>query len=109
MTDPNGNMTTYNYANLELTSVTRAAGTPEAATTSYTYDPATLGVTSVTDPNGNITTNSYDSDANLLSTTDPAGKVTSYTYNSFDQVLSKTNPLGETTSYSYDSDANLLP
>ncbi len=108
MTDPDGNVTTYRYSSLELMSVTRAAGTADAATTSYTYDPATLGVTSVTDPNGNVTTNTYDTSGNLLSTTDPLGNTTSYTYNSFNEVLSKTSPLGETTSYSYDGNGNLL-
>ena len=44
MTDPNGNVTLYDYANLELNDVTHAFGTGLAATTSYTYDPSTLGV-----------------------------------------------------------------
>lgn len=108
MTDPNGNVTSHAYANLELTSVTNGAGTPQAATTSYTYDPATLGVTSVTDPNGNITTSTYDSNGNPLTVTDPLGSTTSYSYNSLNQVTSKTSPLGETTSYNYDGNGNLL-
>lgn len=108
VTDPAGNVTSYQYANLELMSVTRAFGTSLAATTSYTYDPATLGVTSVTDPAGNLTTSSYDSSGNLISTTDPLGNTTTYDYDSFNQVAAKISPLGETTSYSYDATGNLL-
>jgi RHS repeat-associated protein len=108
MTDPNGNVTSYAYANLELTSVTHGAGTSQAATTSYTYDPATLGVTSVTGPNSNVTTSTYDSNGNLLSVTDPLGDTTSYNYNSLNEVTSKTSPLGQTTSYNYDGNGNLL-
>lgn len=108
MTDPDGNVTTYNYSNLELMSVTHAAGTSIVATTGYTYDPATLGVTSVTDPNGNVTTNTYDSNGNLLSTTDPLGNTTTYSYNSVNEIVTKTSPLGETTSYNYDGNGNLL-
>lgn len=107
MADPNGNVTVYNVSNLELTSVTHASGTSLAATTSYTYDPATLGITSVTDPNGHVTTNTYDSAGDLLSTTNPLGNTTTYSYNSLKEVLSKTTPLSEQTSYSYDSNGNL--
>ena len=108
ITDPHGSVTIEDYANLELTSVTTAAGTPAAATTSYTYDPATLGVTSVTDPDGHVTTNSYDANGNKLGTTDPLGNMTTYTYNGFNEVTSTTTPLGETTNYSYDANGNLL-
>lgn len=108
MTDPNGNVTTYAYSDFELTSETRAATTSLAATTSYTYDPVTLGVATITDPNGNVTTNTYDISGNLLSTTNPLGNTTSYSYNSFNEMLTKTTPLGETTSYSYDASGNLL-
>ena len=94
MTDPLGHVTTYDYSNLELNAVTQGAGTSQAATTSYTYDPATLGVTSVTDPNGNVTTNTYDGNGNLLTSTDPMSNTTSYSYNSFNEVTSKTTPLG---------------
>ena len=108
MTDPNGEVTDYDHADLELMSVTTAAGTADAATTSYTYDPATLGVTSVTDPNGNVTTNTYDSSGNLLTTTDPLGNTSYYSYDNFNEVVAKTTPLGETTSYTYDGNGNLL-
>jgi RHS repeat-associated protein len=108
LTDPRGIVTVYNFTNLELNSVVHGSGTSLAATTSYTYDPATLGITSVTDPLGRVTNNSYDTFGNLLSSTDPLGNTTSYSYDSFNQVTSKTTPLGETTTYEYDGSGNLL-
>jgi RHS repeat-associated protein len=108
ITDPNGNVTQHQYANLELLSVTKGFGTPEAATTSYAYDPATLGVTSVTDPNGHTATSTYDPNGNQLSATDPLGDTTTYSYNNLNEVQFKTTPLGETTSYGYDASGNLL-
>jgi len=62
-TDAHGNVTTYNYANLELLSVTHGDGTPAAATTAYTYDPATLGRTTITDPLGRVATDTFDGTA----------------------------------------------
>jgi len=108
MTDPLGSQTVYSYLNLELMAATHGAGTADAATTSYTYDPATLGLATVTDPNGNVTVNTYDSNGNLLTSTDPLGNTISYSYNTFDEALTKTSPLGETTSYSYNGNGNLL-
>jgi RHS repeat-associated protein len=108
ITDPNGNVTQHQYANLELLSVTKGFGTPEAATISYAYDPATLGVTAVTNPDGHTTTNTYDPNGNLLTTTDPLGNTTTYSYNNLNEVVSTTTPLGETTFSSYDASGNLL-
>lgn len=107
VTDPNGNVTTQRYTNGELDAVTRASGTPLAATTSYSYDPATLGVASVTDPRGNVTVNSYDADGNLLSTTDPLNRKTTYTYDTLGDLLSRTTPAGPTTTFRYDAKGNL--
>jgi RHS repeat-associated protein len=108
MTDSHGNQTVYSYVDLELMSVTHGAGTSEAATTSYTYDPATLGQATITDPNGNVTTNTYDDSGNLLSSTDPLDNTTYYTYDSLDDLTSQQTPEGELTSYTYDGNGNLL-
>jgi RHS repeat-associated protein len=107
-TAPSGSITRYQYADLELQSVTRGYGTPAAATTSYTYDPGTLGVKTVTDPDGNVTSNSYDGSGNPEISTDGLGNSTTYTYNKLNEVLTRTDPLGDTTSYSYDAHGNLL-
>jgi RHS repeat-associated protein len=108
LTDPVGNQTLYQYADFELSSVSHGYETASEATTSYTYDPDTLGIVASTDPNGNTTSYTYDSEGDLLSKTDPLGRMTSYTYNSFGEVTSETNPLGVTTTNAYDPDGNLL-
>jgi RHS repeat-associated protein len=108
ITDPDGNETVDQYSELELVSETAGAGTAAAATTSYSYDPATLGVISQTNPDGDTTTSTYDANGNLLTSTDPLGKTTTYTYNSLNEVTSKEDPLGNTTTYGYDGDGNLL-
>lgn len=108
ITDPNGNKTDEGYSAGELTSLTKGAGTPSAATTTYAYDQYTLGVTAQTDPLGHVTTTTYDPNGNQLSKTDPLGRTTSYTYDSLNDRTSQTDPLGVTTTYTYDSHGNLL-
>ncbi len=108
MTDPRGNQTVYIWSELELTSVTHGAGTPSAATTSFTYDPATLGQTTVTDPNGHVTSNTFDSLGNLITSTDPLGHVRTTSYNALSEPLDTTDALGITTSHTYDANGNVL-
>jgi RHS repeat-associated protein len=108
LTDPRGDLTVYHYRNLELVSLTEGAGTVGEATTSYHYDPTTLGVTQIVDPDGYATSNEYDSRGNLLRTTDQNGYVIAYEYGPEDEVIAATDPRGTTTNYRYDSDGNLL-
>ena len=108
ITDPRGVVSQYQYSNYELTSVTHGAGTPQAATTSYQYDPATLGRSTITDPNGHVTTNAYDNRGDLTSTTDAAGDTTRFYYDSFGDLTDRTDALGTTTTYQYDGNGNLL-
>ena len=106
--DPEGNLTIYDYQNLELLSVTRGAGTPAVATWSYSYDPATLGVATSTDPDGHTTSFTYDGAGNQLVTTDALGHTMTRTYNAFNEVSSVTDPMGINTSYTYDANSNTL-
>src|SRR6185369_5146136 len=62
--DPEKSVTVYQYANLELASVTEGAGTAQAATRRYTYSPAAL-VSSEADGNGHATRYRYDDHGNL--------------------------------------------
>jgi RHS repeat-associated protein len=110
VTDPKGNTTIYNYTYGELTSKTRASGTPSAATWIYRYDPNTLGLTWTRDPNGNVTTATYDSRGNRISSTDPLSRTTNWTYNAYDEISSLTPPATyggstATTTYAYDEPA----
>ena len=108
LTDPNGNVETQRYVSGELMTLTRAAGTTAQAVTTYTYDPETLGRTSVTDPDGHTTSYTYDGDGNRTSVTDPLGRKTTTTYNSLDEPTSITDPSGVTTTITYDARGNPL-
>lgn len=108
ITDPKGNATVDYYIYGELVQETRAYGTTSAATTSYTYDPATVGQTVVTDPNGHTWHMSYDSHGNLLTRTDPLNRTTTNTYDGLNDLLTTTDPLNVMTTNSYDAAGNLL-
>ncbi|MDM0122588.1 DUF6531 domain-containing protein [Variovorax arabinosiphilus] len=126
--------TTWNVARRLPTSVTRAAGTPEAQTTTtqwhatwalpvlvteagrttaYTYDtqgrPLTQTVTHTAAGNKTQTTSwTYTPQGLVATETAPNGAVTSYTYDAAGNVLSATNALGHVSSYTYDSANRML-
>jgi RHS repeat-associated protein len=107
ITDPEGNVEVQQYREGILVSDTKGSGTPQAATWIYSYDPATLGLTSVTDPNGNTSSATYDAAGNQLTATDALGRTTSGTYNALREPLTVVDPLGITTTMSYDAAGNL--
>ena len=106
VTDPNGNVEQQIYSGGVLLQVTTGYGTPQAATTTYSYDPKSLGVTSVTDPDGNTTTTTTDAAGNPLSVTDPMGRTTISTYNALNEPVAVVDPSGVTTTYTYDAAGN---
>jgi RHS repeat-associated protein len=109
VTDQLGRVTAYLYDALSnILSITRLSGTPQAVTTSYTYDPSFSQVTSVTDPLGHRTNVTIDGYGNATARTDPLGNTTTATYNSHGQITGITDPLGTSkTSFGYDSAQNL--
>lgn len=108
ITDPRGYVTQEHFSNLELAAITRGLGTAQEATWKYAYDPVTLALTSTTDPNGHTSTNTYSSQADLLSHADALNRTTTFTYDTQSDLTSVTDPLGVTTTYAYDSAGNLL-
>jgi RHS repeat-associated protein len=108
-TDPAGHVTQelYNQFN-QRTSLTRGYGTSSAATWTFTYDPNTQGIASITDPNGHVTSTTYDSSANPLTSTDGLSRVTTRTFDSANDLLTVTDPLKVTTTFTYDANGNLL-
>ncbi|WP_328299174.1 DUF6531 domain-containing protein [Streptomyces sp. NBC_00435] len=102
VTDPAGNKTLHTYQNGLLTSETKGYGTPEAGTTTFAYDPISLGVTAVTDPNGNLKTFTYDDHGNETSSSDARGFTTSRSYDGADNPTTVIDPGGLRTSYNYD-------
>jgi RHS repeat-associated protein len=83
-------------------SVTRLAGTSQAVTTSFTYEPTFNQAVSVKDPLGQTTQFSYDPNGNLIALTDALGNQTSFTYNAHGQPLTLTDALGNRVSFTYD-------
>ena len=102
--DGRGNQIRYQYnPQGYVTQVTQ----PDGATTRYTYDAATLMVSSVINANGHTTSYQYDSMGNQTKVTDAAGHVTIYTYEPvFNRVTSVTDPRGRTSTYTYDANGD---
>jgi len=100
--DPNNIETSYSYdAASRMVSATRAIGTPQASTSSYTYDAVGRQLT-VTDPLGNATAYQYDGRGQLAVVTDALGYTSSYTYDAIGRLTALTNGNNETTTYGYD-------
>ena len=109
-TDWNGNLTTYvNNGRGLPKSITEAAGTPLARTTSTTWLSTFHLPVQITEPN-RTTTFTYDANGNVLTKTITAGAATrsfGYTYNATGEVLTATDPRGNVTNYAYDANGNL--
>ncbi len=107
ITDPKGNKVQEEYLNGILLSRTVGYGTAQAATWTYAFDPAAVGLTAAVGPNGETVTTVRDASANLLSETDGLGRTTSYTYNSFNEPLTILDPTSVTTTNVYNGTGDL--
>jgi YD repeat-containing protein len=96
-TDPAGIAQVEVYRDYELTSLTKAAGTTDAATWTYAYDPATNQRTKTTNPDGTTTSETVDAAGDPLTFTDADGHTSTDTYDSLGDVLTSTTPAGHTT------------
>ncbi|KIH77722.1 PEP-CTERM protein-sorting domain-containing protein/RHS repeat-associated core domain-containing protein [Geoalkalibacter ferrihydriticus] len=104
--DARGNLWRYEYNRQGY--ITRLIA-PDGATTSYTYDPLTVRLASVTDALGHVTHYAYDSRGNLIRTTDCQGNLTEYTYEPiFNSLTSLTDADGRVTTREYDARGNLV-
>lgn len=106
VTQAGGDTTLYTYLGGELVSKTAGYGTARAAIWRYSYDPVSLGVTSITDPDGHTSTATYDAAGNLLTATDALENESAYTYNALHEVLTATDPARTTTTFTYDARGN---
>jgi RHS repeat-associated protein len=103
-TDPLGRQTSYTYdAAGNVTSVTRLAGTSDAVTTNFTYDPTFNQMTSVTDPlgPGHSTTFAYDAQGRLTGITNALSRTITVTPGPTGQPVAIADPLGNTTQFGY--------
>lgn len=102
VTDPAGHKILYTYSDGLLQSETRGYGTQDAGTWSYTYDPISLGITSISDPDGNLQTFTYDDHGNQTSASDARGFTTTHSYDDNDNLITTIDPAGLRTDYTYD-------
>ncbi|WP_328299176.1 DUF6531 domain-containing protein [Streptomyces sp. NBC_00435] len=107
VTDPVGHKTLYTYQSGMLTSETRGAGTADAGTWTYTYDPVSMGMTSSSDPNGNLQTFAYDDHGNRISESDARGFTTSHVYDDGDHLITTVDPGGLRTDRAYDESGHI--
>jgi RHS repeat-associated protein len=99
VTEPDGNVTTNFYDDLNRLTLTINAANDMTA---YTYD-AVGNQTMLTAPNGNVTTNVYDALNRVITVYDEIGPVRSTTYDPDGNVIALTDALGHTTTYQYDA------
>lgn len=102
ITDPAGHKTLDTYANSLLLSETKGYGTPDAGTTAFTYDPISLGITTIVDPDGNLSTFSYDTHGNRTSSSNPLGYTTLSMWDDAGDLIESVDPTGTATVNVYD-------
>ncbi|MEU7828647.1 RHS repeat-associated core domain-containing protein [Nonomuraea sp. NPDC049129] len=117
-TTPQGRVTTYDYVDGALSTVTDPEGrktrfvrdaanrvietiAPDGTSTGRVYDAADV-LRSVTDAGGDETIFGYDENGNITSVKDARGKITSYRYDDADRLLERTDPLGAKDTFTYD-------
>jgi RHS repeat-associated protein len=106
ITEPNGSETVEQFNSEGLiTSATKAAGTPIAATTTYEYNPAEE-LTARTNADGQTTEFEYDEEGDKIGETGLEGEETTWTYDGAHRVLAETNPSGEKTTIVRDAHGN---
>ncbi len=103
ITDTLNRKTTYIYdAFGNATEVTRLAGTANAATLRFTYEPKFNQLASATDALNHTTIFEYDAQGNLVSIVNPLNQRASITYNTAGQPISITSPAQNTARLEYD-------
>ncbi|WP_329088017.1 RHS repeat-associated core domain-containing protein [Streptosporangium sp. NBC_01469] len=117
-TTPQGRVTTYDYIDGALSTVTDPEGrktrfirdaanrvietiAPDGTSTERVYDAADM-LRSVTDAGGDETAFDYDENGNITSVEDARGKITSYRYDTADRLLERIDPLGAKDTFAYD-------
>ncbi len=105
VTDQLSRKTAYTYdAKGNVLTVTRLATTPQAVTTTFTYEPTYNQIATVTDPlgAGHTTTFGYDTKGNLATITNALNKITTITVNPQGQPLTIKDPLNNITTFTYE-------
>ena len=94
--------TDYTYdGHGHVQSITRLAGTGDAVTTNYTYEPLYFQMATITDPLTHTWTWTYDGQGRLTGMTDPLTHHTTIGLNTAGQVTSVTDPLSHQWQFTY--------
>ncbi|MDX6384798.1 MAG: hypothetical protein QOK48_2371, partial [Blastocatellia bacterium] len=102
VTDPLARQTAMTYDGQgNVTGVTANPGTPDATTTTVTYEPKFNQIASVTDALGHTTTLTYNGRGKLDSVTDALTHKTIFGYTAAAQLAFSTDALGNTTYFNY--------
>jgi len=102
VTDTLGRTTSFDYDYVgNTTRVNRLDGTPNAVTSTMTYDGPFFQLSGVTDPLGNTGTLTYDGNGNLVQTGDPLKHNTTMTYNPDGRLASVTDPMNHVAQWGY--------
>ncbi len=106
ITEPNEAVTREEFNSEYLpTSITRAYGTPLAATTTDEYD-GYDNLIAVANPDKQTTKYTYNLAGDRITETNPDGDETKWEYDSTHDVISETTPDGETTTIKRESHGN---
>ncbi len=108
ITDPAGIVTEYAYDRSgKRTNETVAVGTPEEATTSWTYD-SEGRLKTQTDANGNLHTWIYDAAGRMVAESNAASEVTAYAYDAAGNLTNRVDGAGVSSFREYDSMGRLV-
>jgi YD repeat-containing protein len=97
VTDAAGQTTTYTYTTdgqVETVTTPPRAGITEDRTTTYSYDPVTRNLMSVTGPGGVTASYTYDAYGRLRTTSDADNYTLTYDYDGLDRPMRMTYPDG---------------
>lgn len=102
-TDALGRKTAYTYdAKGNVASVTRLAGTAQAVTETYTYEPVFQQIATRKDALNRTTRFSYDVVGNLVQVTNPLSQKVNMEYNGAGQISKVIDPLNNASQFAYD-------
>jgi RHS repeat-associated protein len=102
VTDTLGRVTSFDYDSQgNTTRITRLDGTPNAVTSTFSYNGPFGQLSSATDPLGHASTFLYDTQGNLTTAADPLNQQTHFAYDAAGRVISATDALNNTSQFSY--------
>ncbi|MHB8593104.1 MAG: RHS repeat-associated core domain-containing protein, partial [Acidimicrobiales bacterium] len=108
ITGPYGSVESETFdTNLELVSRVAGSNSSQPSTWSYSYDPNTLSLASVTDSDSHTMSYTYDAQGDQLTSSDGLQKTKTFQYDGLGDLVKQTDPMGIVSSYVYDAAGNV--